>query len=111
MFYKKIIGTAILLMLLLGTSLVAYSFVNACVGAEGSSIFEGVVLSRTEDRIKLAPLGAEAVVLSVNAETNCAGSCLVETGDRLRVMARESGGVTVATALKRVDNGSGYGME
>ena len=108
MFYKKIIGTMTLLMLLMGTILAAHSFVSANAGTP--AVYDGMVLSRTDDRIKLSVDGGAPVSLSVDGSTNCAGGCDLEAGDRLRAVTEIREGITVATSLKRVDEGCGYGQ-
>jgi len=108
MIYKKILGTLALFVFVIGVIFSTYSFVNAGNNSQGNLQFDGIVTGISGNLITLD----ETTQISIDENTNFVAQLNfsdIETGDRLKINAKDTGSEIVAKVVKRISCGSGYG--
>lgn len=113
MFYKKLLGTLILILLITGVSFTTYNFVDAkFINTESSLNFDGLVTAVTPSSLTLSTSGTEPIEVLINKKTSFVGKLKfqdIKVGDHLKINAVSSGGSVKAKTVKLVSHGSGYG--
>lgn len=113
MIYKKILGTLVLTLFIVGASFATFNFVDAKFIDGGNKLnFDGLVTSVTPDFIILSTSGTELVKVSVNKKTDFVGKLKlkdIQVGDHLKINANTAKDEVKAKTVKLVSRGFGYG--
>jgi hypothetical protein len=113
MIYKKVFGTLVLSIILIGASLATYSFVSANNHSpQTSRYFEGIVKSKSPSSFTLVSSDRDPVEMNIDRNTNFADHIRfadIGEGDHLKVDTNRQGSRFVVITIKKVNDGNGYG--
>jgi len=114
---KKLFGTAVFALFVLGLALSASSSVQALfINTKGNFNVDGIVARTGTNSITINTAGASNITVDVNKKTNFIPNGLsledLVDGDLIHIVAKtRQGDVPLARVVKLIGNGSGYGTQ